>query len=449
MVGVQLYPLRDKTETDFLGVLSALGEVSYETAKFAGHRNIPAGEMADILKQKAMNPKFGMFIHWGFYSLYGEQEQVLARLDLDSAEYEKRMVDFNPAGYNPEEWVLLAKNAGMSYICFTAKHHDGFCMWDTKHTNYNIMNTSYGGDTLKMLSAACEKHGIKLSLYYSNPDWHYEYGYNPNSSHQWKAKNKDHPKVPEYIEYIKNQITELLSNYGKIYTLFWDIPPGIEDESINGLARELQPGILINDRGFGKGDFATPEREVPEGNRFERMTEACQSVGEQSWGWRANEDYFSLRFLMSSIDKIMAMGGSYLLNVGPKPDGKIDETSSETVKKVGIWFNKVSEAFRDVEADGYDYRVNAELPFIAVKNANKTYLHFYDGIISSGVTLLTYPQEPAKVRLLNTGEALPFELARLPALFNEHGYANGPYLHIQKIPVDRLVHEPIVLEITW
>ena len=186
--------------------------------------------------------QFGMFIHWGFYSLTGLQEQAFARYDLPREEYEALRFRFNPVQYDPEEWVLLAKNAGMKYICFTAKHHDGFCMWDTQYTDYSIMHTPYGKDVLKMLADACQKHGMKLSLYYSNPDWHHPRGFNPHSTHQWKAVNPDSPDFGVYREYLKNQITELLTRYGPIYTLFWDIPPRIDDPSLNEYVRSLQPG---------------------------------------------------------------------------------------------------------------------------------------------------------------------------------------------------------------
>ena len=204
-----------------------------------------------------------MFIHWGIYAATGLHEQALARYDIPFEEYDKLVESFNPTEYDPEEWVLLAKNAGMKYICFTAKHHDGFCMWDTKYTDYNIMNTPYKKDVLKMLSDACAKHDMRLSIYYSNPDWHHENGYNQFSTHQWRSRFPECADTVKYREYVKNQLCELLTGYGKIYTLFWDIPPHIVDESLNAYARSLQPDILINDRGWDKGDFSTPEREVP------------------------------------------------------------------------------------------------------------------------------------------------------------------------------------------
>ena len=398
-----------------------------------------------------MDNKFGMFIHWGFYSQLAVQEQVFARFDMERDAYEKYAETFNPVNYDPEKWVLLAKEAGMKYMCFTAKHHDGFCMWDTKYTDYNIMNTPYGKDVLRMLSDACKKHGMLLSIYYSNPDWHSEYGYNPNSTHQWKSVNQI-PNTEKYREYVKKQITELMTNYGKIYTLFWDIPPEIEDKSINELVRTLQPGILINDRGFDKGDFSTPERDyqnISGTARFEHMTEACNSVGEQSWGYREKEDYYSVRYLTTSIDRIMAMGGSYLLNVGPKADGTIDEKSAELIKRVGKWYTSMEGSLEDTIPDTYDYKIK-KYNCIVNKKHGKSYFNFYEGINSTAVSMKSFPTMPKRIRLMNTGEELPFAVEMLPEFFDGNtGKAEGAYLHISGIPVDDLASEPVVIEIQW
>ena len=395
--------------------------------------------------------KFGMFIHWGFYALTGLQEQAMARYGLDRGEYEALMHRFDPVDYDPEKWVLLAKNAGMKYICFTAKHHDGFCMWDTKYTDYNIMNTPYGKDVLKMLAEACRKHGMMLSLYYSNPDWHHPLGYNPNSSHQWYAVDKDTVDTEGYREYVKGQITELLTNYGPIYTFFWDIPPHIEDKSLNELVRKLQPGIFINDRGWDKGDFSTPEREYEavEGARFERMTEACNSVGRESWGYREKEDFYSKRHLCCLVDRIMAMGGSYLLNVGPDAHGVITEKYARKLMKVGDWYTRMGGCLECAEGDSFDYGKCCD-PYIATVKEGKTYLHFYNGVCSEAVALRNYPCVPKKVRLMNTGAALECAAEPLPELFNgATGKAEHIFLHIYGIPVDDISDEPVVLEIEW
>lgn len=396
--------------------------------------------------------KLGMFIHWGAYSLYETHEQILARFDLDHKEYEEKMLTFNPTEYDPEEWVLLAKRAGMKYICFTAKHHDGFCMWATKYTDYGIMNTPYGKDVLRMLADACEKHGMLLSIYYSCPDWHHEDAYNPKSSHQWKAKNigKEN-NFDNYVQFVKNQITELLSNYGKIYTLFWDIPPHVEIPSLNELARALQPGIYINDRGFGEGDFSTPERDdSPIGfSRFKRMTEACNSVDLSSWGYRKNPLFHSLRYLTHSIDKVMALGGSYLINVGPSPEGKITEDYARRIEEIGNWYNKLSGALESHEADECDYGVVLDRCIVNKKNG-KTYFHFYDGLVTDTVIMRNEKGIPKRARLLNTGAELECRIEKLmPNIARQQGHLAIEYLTISTIPIDKLENEAIVIEVEW
>jgi len=395
--------------------------------------------------------KFGMFIHWGFYAQTGIQEQVYARFDWKREDYEPLKDTFNPVDYDPEQWVKMAKAAGMQYICFTTKHHDGFCMWDTKYTDYNIMNTPYHKDVLKMLADACAKYDMKLGLYYSNPDWHHPLAYNPGSTHQWKSVDKEHYNVAEYRTFMKNQMVELLTGYGKIYTLFWDIPPFVQDDSsLNDLARKLQPGIFINDRGFDKGDFSTPEREykAQEMTRFTRMTEACNSLGQQSWGYREQEDFYSLRHIKTAIDKYMAMGASYLLNVGPDGRGVVTEAYADRLKAVGDWYNKVKIGLEGTDGDDYDY-CDEHNAFIATKKDGKTYLHYYDGLMSSAVALKNFPSVPKSVKLLNTGALLPAKAERLPEFFDiDTGRSEITYLHISGIPVDEL-NEPIVLEIEW
>jgi len=401
-----------------------------------------------------MKNYFGMFVHWGIYAQLEDHEQAFARRDMDRAEYESLASAFNPILYDPEDWVLTAKRAGMKYICFTTKHHDGFCMWDTKQTDYNIMHTPYGRDVLRMLADACARHGMKLSLYYSLPDWHEESAYNPLSTHQFKAAAPEKADSEAYRAFVKRQIGELLTGYGPIYTLFWDIPPQIEDPSINAYARSLQPGILINDRGYDSGDFSTPERQIPDGGRFTRMTEACQSVGMQSWGYRRDEDYFTPRYLMQGIDKTMAMGGSYLLNVGPMPDGRICPEAKAILARIGAWYNRLEGTLEDTDAAEMDYKISSNAmmqgdPCQALEKNGKTYLHFPSGLTASSVYLRNYPSMPASVRLMNTGAALPF--TRVEPELDASGNARPAFLRISGIPADRepLVTEPAVIEITW
>jgi len=392
--------------------------------------------------------KFGMFVHWGFYALTGVQEQAFARLNMPRDTYEALMHKFNPVRYDPEKWVLLAKEGGMEYICFTAKHHDGFCMWDTACSDYKITNTPYGKDVLKMLSDACRKHDIKLSLYYSCPDWHHENGYNPASTHQWKARMENGVNTAPYLEYVRRQVRELCTNYGPLYTFFWDIPPRIKDPSFNEMIRRLQPGIYINDRGYDTGDFSTPEREyrAVEGGRFTRMTEACNSLGQQSWGYRENEDFYSLRFLTASIDRIMALGGSYLLNVGPDASGEITKEYADRLRRIGDWYNRMEGALCCHEADDFRYNAKGDQPIVTKKNG-KSYFHYPDGLRSSAIALQYFPCLPHSVRLLNTGMPLLAAIDLLPE-YQLSGQAQ-PFLHITGIPVDELSNEAIVIEIDW
>ena len=392
--------------------------------------------------------KFGMFIHWGLYGATGVQDQVFARMDWPRERYEALMHEFNPVKYDPEKWVLLAKEAGMEYICFTTKHHDGFCMWDTAYTDYKITNTPYGKDVLKMLADACRKHGMKLSFYYSCPDWHHENGYNPASTHQWKAHTENGIDHAPYLEYVRGQVCELCTNYGPLYTFFWDIPPRIKDPSFNEMIRELQPGIFINDRGYDTGDFSTPEREYKsaEGDRFTRMTEACNSLGEQSWGYRSNEDFYSMRHLTSSIDRMMAMGASYLLNVGPNGEGEITEDYASRLRRIGDWYKRMEGALVCHEADDFNYKIKANKAIVTKKNG-RSYFHFPDGIRSSSVALQYFPSMPKSVRLLNTGKPLSASFDLLPE-YSSNGQAQ-PVLHITGIPVDDLANEAIVIEIEW
>ena len=397
---------------------------------------------------------FGMFVHWGIYSQLADHEQVLVKRDMAHAEYEKLAQTFNPVRYDPEEWVRIARAAGMKYICFTTKHHDGFCMWDTKQTDYSIMHTPYGRDVLKMLADACAKYGMKLSLYYSIPDWHEPCAYNPASSHQWKAIAPEKSDTVAYRAFVREQIRELMTNYGEIYTLFWDIPPHIDDPSMNAFVRSLRPQILINDRGYDGGDFSTPEREVPKGGRFTRMTEACQSVGMQSWGYRRDEDYFTPRFLMSSIDRVMAMGGSYLLNVGPMPDGTISPEAQASLRRIGEWYAKMNGTLEDAEADTFDYQIKScqmTGGCLQLQKNGKTYFHFPGGLTTGSLYLTKYPCVPKQVRLMNTGMPLSAYEDTPPYMIVENGMAKGPLLRITGIPSDRepLLTEPTVVEVAW
>lgn len=390
-----------------------------------------------------MPKRFGMFIHWGPYAITGWHEQIRMRRGIGRREYAEMAAGFAPQQYDPETWVKLAKEVGMEYICFTTKHHDGFCMWNTAETDFNIVKTS-GRDVLAELAAACRKYDMALSLYYSIPDWNHPCGYNALSTHQCAPEEGDTPDSEAYRAYVRAQVKELLTGYGPIYTWFWDIPPKIDDPSMNEYVRSLQPDILINDRGWSEGDFSTPERSVPDGDTFSRYTEACQSVGQQSWGYRENEDWFTPAFLAQSMDKIFLMGGSYLLNVGPDRNGVIPPEAAEIVRKVGQWYNAVKEAFLS-EPEPY-----TGLKSGAVWASGKEgtyYIHTKAPLASTGLSLAPFDAMPASAVLLNSGAAVECTLETYPEDYTgTYGINRPAVLRLRGLPTDSM---PLVIRLTF
>ncbi len=401
------------------------------------------------------NKRFGMFVHWGIYSVGAWHEQEQQRYPVASEEYVKYAEQFNPKEYNPREWVALAKKTGMDYICFTTKHHDGFCMWDTKYTDFKITNTPYGKDVLKELAEACSEAGMGLSLYYSVPDWHHPNYPNFGRSHELdEPKIGDEPDEEKYIQYVKNQVTELLTNYGKILSFFWDIPPEKKDPTVNELVRKLQPGIFINNRGYDEGDFATPEREIPKGGRFTSYTEACDSVGRQSWGFRMGEDYYSHLHTISSIDQIMAMGGNFVLNAGPDSLGRISEETKESFEAVGKWYHNVKEALFAEPASDLIPAPNTPdwVPrdqYFMTKSGNALYFHFPKGPDSTGIFVENIVQLPKRAIVLNDGTPLTVTMDKMPTLCNGTKSNFPPVFHINGIPVNRITTESIVLKLEF
>ncbi|HQL08807.1 MAG TPA: alpha-L-fucosidase [Lentisphaeria bacterium] len=386
--------------------------------------------------------RFGLFIHWGIYALDGWHEQIQWRRNIPKAQYVERAQRFNPVGFDPDVWLDLAAEAGMEYLCFTTKHHDGFCMWDTRHSDYKITNTPYGQDVLAKLAEACHRRHIPLELYYSCPDWHHPNAINFGGDHQLPQPNPgDQPDLLQYVAYVRSQITELCSNYGKIAGFFWDIPPRITIPDLNALLRRLQPGIVINNRGFGPGDYSTPERHVPDGQAFTTPTEACQSIGAQSWGFRENEDYFTPLFLMRSMDKILCMGGNYLLNVGPQADGALPPAAHDILRRIGRWYHRVKEAFQDSQPAT---QLCANPDCMLTRRGNTLYVHFPKGLNSSGVVLNPLRVMPKEATLLNNGQPVRCAVEVVPSW-----YQSPPWLHLSDIPATALQDEVPIIKLVF
>jgi alpha-L-fucosidase len=387
--------------------------------------------------------RFGMFVHWGLYSIPAVHEQYWQRWNIEHDEYVKLADEFNPEDFNPAELLDLAQDAGMEYLVFTAKHHDGFCMWDTKQTDFNIMNSPYGKDVFGMLAEECHKRDFPLVIYYSVVDWYQPTYPNIGRHHEIETDPTQH-NMAEYVDYVKAQIRELCTNYGTIHGIWWDMNVSkYKDKSVNELIRKLQPLAVINNRGFGKGDFSTPERDFDPENANPnigkyKLVEACQSVGINSWGYRKDEDYFSSNYLMKCIDKWLTDGANYLLNIGPDSKGKIPKKSKKILLNIGKWMRAVRPSF------------NGELMPCLIKNLKvvkdgKTlYVHCPENITSSTINLNPLKDEPLKVNLMNSGQRLDWTFE---SIIYEAG-SGEKYLRIRNIPVDECTG-PVIIKIEF
>ena len=289
---------------------------------------------------------------------------------------------------------------------------------------------------------------MKLGLYYSNPDWHHPNAHNDKATHQTPVQPGDEPDMEKYAEYVKAQVTELLSNYGEIVCFFWDIPTKIDRPDMDALVRRLQPRIMVNNRGWGNeaaSDYSTPERSYAEGEGDGRHVEACDSVGAQSWGYRANEDYRTLRYLTGRIDAFLASGANFLLNVGPKSDGTVPDEAKATMAKVGKWHRRVRDSFSDV-ANIPGLKLDSAPDAIVTRKGDSLFVHFPKGLDASGVDLRPLAAMPEKVTLLNAGKTLKAEVALMPSNAKSYGRET---LHVSGIPADEFANESIVLRLDF
>ncbi len=313
--------------------------------------------------------RFGMFIHWGPVSIKGTEIGWSRGREWTVEEYDTLYKQFNPVNFNALEWVRIAKAAGMKYIVFTSKHHDGFCMWDTKYTDFNIMNSPFKRDVMKELSEACKKEGIALGFYHSTCDWHHpDFPLtSPGGSVKRETFNLD-----RYTEYLKNQSVEIIKNYGPLLVMWYDVPQQFDSVRGQGVIdhiRKIQPDILVNNRTGAKGDFDTPEQRV--GNfQTTRAWETCMTIGRQ-WAWKPDDEVKSLEQCLHNLIRSAGGDGNLLFNVGPRPDGTIEPLQVERLKEMGEWLNKY----------GYSIYGTRGGPFkpadwgVSTRKENKVYLH--------------------------------------------------------------------------
>ena len=316
-----------------------------------------------------MDARFGMFIHWGPVSLKGTEIGWSRGQEIPIAEYDTLYKQFNPVNFNADEWVKLAKDAGMKYIVFTSKHHDGFCMWNTKFSDFNIMHSPFKRDVMQELAAACRKQGMALGFYHSTCDWHHPDF--PVTSPGGRVR-RETSNLDRYTEYLKNESVEILKNYGPLLVMWYDVP--MEFDAVRGQGvideiRKIQPDIIVNNRTGAPGDFDTPEQEIG-GFQNNRPWETCMTIANQ-WAWKPNDEVKSLEQCLHTLIRSAGGDGNLLFNVGPKSDGQIEPLQVTRLKEMGQWLQKY----------GYSIYKTRGGPFkpedwgVSTRNGNTIFLH--------------------------------------------------------------------------
>jgi alpha-L-fucosidase len=385
----------------------------------------------------------GLFIHWGITSVDGHMDLSWSMIadtpwDKGSAkltpeQYWKLAERFNPDRYEPEKWAAAARAAGFRYVVLTSRHHDGFALWPSAYGDFNAGGYMGGRDLLKPYVEAFRKNGLKVGFYYSGPDWHLNRDY-----FSFRFRNKrERALLPDldwhhqpaslpdptdfekkfffdetfsmtqgaseehlrrYEEYIAGQVEELLTRYGKIDLMWFDGgPPALPIERI----RQLQPGIVVNDRFyFGIGDYRTPEVRAPK-DRPERWWEQC-AIWSRGWGYTADEQYRALGSVLSEFVKTRAWGGNYLINIGPRPNGEVPEVAYTRFRELGAWLKHSGESVFGTTAGDWPAKCNVP----ETRRPGVRYLHllpgFQDAVVLKDVT------RPREVRLLRTGAKLSY-----------------------------------------
>jgi alpha-L-fucosidase len=372
-------------------------------------------------RQWFQDSKFGMFIHWGVYSVLGDGEWVMNNQRIDRQTYQKLPAFFNPISFDPKEWVTLAKAAGMKYITITSKHHDGFAMWDSKLTDWDIVDrTPYGKDVLKMLAGECKRQGIKLFFYHSHLDWFQE-NYFPRGNTGQTSGRPEKGDWYKYLDYMDGQLTELLTNYGEIGGIWFDGHWDKKDadwrlEKTYKLIHSLQPAALVGNNHhlapFTGEDFQMFEKDLPgqqttgfnpEQKIGELPFETCETMNN-SWGFNLqDQSYKSTKNLIRYLVKAAGYNSNFLLNIGPMPNGKIQPEFVNTLKEVGTWMEKYGETIYGTRGGPVSPRTWG----VMTQKANKVYVH----LLSPEDNNLLIPDFGKKVKsitLFNSGAKIKF-----------------------------------------
>lgn len=354
-----------------------------------------------VLRQ-FMDMRFGMFIHWGPVSLRGTEIGWSRGEQVPAADYDNLYREFNPVLFNADEWVKVAKDAGMKYLTITARHHDGFCLWPSAFTEYDIASTPYKKDIVGALAAACKKQGIKFCIYYTILDW-----WHPDYPIHSSTKPVIDPKADmgKYVAYMKNQLKELITKYDPYMLWFdgqWEQPWTDEiGRDLYAYIKQLNPKVITNNR-LGKefaamdnkqidvskmiGDYDTPEQVVGKMN-MDMPWESCFTICKQ-WAWKPNDQMKSLETCLDILSRTAGGNGNLLLNVGPMPDGRIEARQVTRLREMGDWLKKNGTAVYGTLGGPWNIHEN----YVSTRKGDKVFLH----VLKTGNGTLTLPALPGR-----------------------------------------------------
>jgi len=385
------------------------------------------GQASDERMQWWHEARFGMFIHWGLYSIPAHGEWIMYQENIPFEEYKVLADQFNPRDFSPAEWVALAKEAGMKYMVITTRHHDGYCLFDSKVSDFTSVKTVAKRDLIAEFADACHKAGMRLGFYYSLVDWRFP-GVLPHGT-----READEVYKP-LIDQAHAQVREILTNYGKVDILWYDMlqpydPVLWRSEELNEMARQLQPDIIINDRAGVPADFGTPENRI---SAQERAWEACYSMN-RTWGYaRYDRNFKTVHELLRLLGSCASQGGNFLLNVAPDAEGRIETESVERLRAIGKWMRTNSTAIygagpSPVKAPnlGMESRVGDKVYLLMQRWPGATVPLAWCGSKVTSATLLANGQ---KARIAQMGDRV--WLHDLPA------YPIDPYLNVIELQFD-------------
>ncbi len=367
--------------------------------------------------------KFGIFLHWGLYSMFGQGEWYMTNENINCHEYAKVAQAFYPHNFNAHQWITAIKKSGARYITFTTRHHEGFSMWDTKQSDYNIMHTPYGKDIVKQLVDECHKQQIGIHLYYSHLDWTRE-DYPIGRTGRGTGRDASKANWPAYYDFMNKQLTELLSNYGKINAIWFDGWWDHDQDSIPfnwglpeqyALIHRLQPACLIGNNHhqhpFEGEDIQIFERDVPGENKaglsgqdISRLPlETCQTMNGM-WGYKVkDQNYKTARELIQLLVRTSGKGANLLLNIGPQPDGSLPAVALNRLEEIGKWLSENGETIYGTT--GGEVAVGDQV--VSTRKGNKCYLH----VLSNELKQLqfSYQHKIKRVTSFATKEKLKFK----------------------------------------